>query len=132
MVVVGTFTPSGETSSKRGNATEFTTFFEAEIEIEKELSPPLEIGGEGAQEVTIQIDPERWLKKNDGTVRDLSAHDYETTGSLIEFELEIEEGFSETKIEQEFEDEDEDEKEREEDEEPENEEEADEEEDEDE
>ena len=116
MVVVGTFTPNEETSSKRQNGTKFTTFFEAEIEIEKELSPPLEVGGDDAQEVTIQIDPERWLTKTDGTVRDLSAHDYETTGRLLEFELEIEEGFAETEIEQEFEDEEDEEEEREEDE----------------
>lgn len=103
MVAIGSFTPDG------GSSRSFTTFFEAEIEIEKEFSPPMEVqGGTSAKQVTVQIDPGRWFEKSDGTVRDLSAHDYGETGRLLEFEVEIEEGFTETEIEQEFEEDDED------------------------
>ncbi len=98
MVFVGTFTPTA------GEAQPFTTFIEAEIEVERELDPPLVVGRSGrSREVTVTLDPSNWFVSTDGTVRDLSAMD----GRSIEFELELEKGF--TKIEIEGEDEIEDE-----------------------
>lgn len=97
MVAVGTFTPTD------GESRPFTTYFEAEIEIEMEMDPPLEFqeGGPSTR-VTVHLDPARWFSRADGRVRDLAALDYGETGELVEFELEIEEGFAETEIEQEF------------------------------
>ena len=43
------------------------------------------------------IDPAVWFVNDDGTVDDLSAFDYDTTGELFEFEAKFEDGF--TKIE---------------------------------
>lgn len=97
MVAVGTFTPTD------GEARPFTTYFEAEIEIEVEMDPPLDLQeGDPSPRVTVQLDPERWFTRADGRVRDLSAFDYGESGELVEFELEIENGFAETEIEQEF------------------------------
>lgn len=97
MVAVGTFTPTD------GDSRSFTTYFEAEIEIEMELDPPLEFqDGDPNPQVTVQLDPARWFSRSDGRVRDLSAFDYADQGELIEFELEIEEGFADTEIEREF------------------------------
>jgi hypothetical protein len=52
MVVVGTF------ASTDGAPTSFTTYFEAEIEVERELRPPLEVTGEGfSRELIVRLDP---------------------------------------------------------------------------
>ena len=93
MVVVGTFTPDG------GSPQSFTTYFEAEIEVEQELSPPLEVDGTGASRaLTVRLDPTRWFSNADGTVRDLAKLDYASTNSLVEFEAEFEDGVTEIKI----------------------------------
>lgn len=86
MVVVGTFTPDD------GEARPFTTYFEAEIEVEVEMEDgSFEIGGEDSpRQLTVNLDPARWFTKPDGTVDDLSQHDYETTNEVVEFELEYE------------------------------------------
>ena len=90
MVVVGTFTPSG------GTPISFTTYFEAEIEVERELRPPLEVTGDGlSRELVVRLDPARWFERNDGTVEALSQFDYEETGTVREFESEFEDGVSE-------------------------------------
>ena len=88
MVVVGSFTPTGE------SAVNFRTYFEAEIEVEFDLFPPLEVTEEGlSRSIVIQLSPDVWFRQGDGTVMDLSQLDFPTTGELIEFELEIEDGF---------------------------------------
>lgn len=86
MVVAGTFAPEGDTTRS------FTTYFEAEIEVELEMEDrPFEIGGDDpTRRLTVTLDPGRWFGRPDGTVQDLSQNDYETTGELIEFELEYE------------------------------------------
>lgn len=94
LVVTGDFTPRG------GSARPFTVFAEAEIEVELELEPPLVITAEDDNpSLTVAVNPVFWFKTRDGRVQDLSAFDYETTGELLEFELEIERGFTELEIE---------------------------------
>lgn len=89
MVVVGTFTPAD------GTPTSFTTYFEAEIEVERELQTPLEVTGEGfSRQLVVRLDPARWFKGTDGSPRDLSRSDFEQTDTVVEFEAEFEEGVS--------------------------------------
>lgn len=90
VMVEGTFNPTG------GAAIPFRAFFEAEIEIELELSPPLDLTGATApRTVTVQVDPALWFRRADGTVLDLSQLDFARTGIVPEFEVEIEQGFTE-------------------------------------
>ncbi|HEV8600791.1 MAG TPA: hypothetical protein VGQ69_15625 [Gemmatimonadales bacterium] len=86
MVVVGSFTPTG------GQPVPFTVFFEAEIEIEKNFTPPLVVD-QGNETITIELDPAVWFRRFDGTVLDLSAFDFLRTGDVVEFEAELENGF---------------------------------------
>jgi len=88
MLVSGTFTPRG------GVPVPFRVFFEAEIEVELEFSPPLTVEAGVNQDVTIEIDPRTWFRRADGSVVDLSKSDFGRTGRLAEFEIEIERGFS--------------------------------------
>lgn len=87
LVVVGTFTPTGSTQ-----AVPFTVFFDAEIEIEKDLVPPLVVDTQN-ELVTIELDPSLWFRRFDGSVMDLSAFDFVRTGDVLEFEAELESGF---------------------------------------
>ncbi|MFB6097955.1 MAG: hypothetical protein ABEK84_02370 [Salinibacter sp.] len=90
MVATGTFTPDGDTSRS------FTTYFEAEIEVEQKLEPPLEVTDEGlSTSLTVKLDPTQWFSRNDGTVWNLSQFDYGSTGKLVEFDAEFEDGVSE-------------------------------------
>lgn len=82
MVVVGTFTPTDE------DAVDFTTYFEAEIEVEMELDPPLEIVEGSSVDLVVTLDPAAWFQLSDGTVWDLSA----IQDQLVEFELDFEDG----------------------------------------
>lgn len=94
--VTGTFTPADTTEDAR----DFTAYFEAEIEIEKEFSTPLVIEeGTGNQTVTVTVDPAVWFTMADGSVVDLSQYDFESTGSVAEFEVEMEDGFTEMEFE---------------------------------
>ncbi|MCI0432601.1 MAG: hypothetical protein L0271_02980 [Gemmatimonadetes bacterium] len=86
MVVVGTFTPVA------GAPRPFTTFFEAEIEIEMDLQPPL-IVAEDALTVDVEIVPAMWFRTFANSVVDLSAFDFATTGKILEFEAKLENGF---------------------------------------
>lgn len=105
MVAVGTFTPSGDTTRS------FTTYFEAEIEVEREFSQPLEVTSDGfSRSLTVTLDPTRWFKNTDGTTQNLAESDYSSTGELVEFEAEFEDGVTEIESE-----EDEDEREEEDD-----------------
>lgn len=90
MLVVGSFTPTG------GDPIPFRVYFEAEIEIELDLVPPVVIDGSGADATfTVRIDPNLMLRNADGTVRNLAELDFDLTGQVTEFELEIENGISE-------------------------------------
>ena len=86
MVVTGSFTPVS------GPARPFTTFFEAEIEIRKRFEPPLVVTDEQTT-ISIEVDPSMWFLRPNGTVVDLSAFDFERTGRLVEFEVEMRDGF---------------------------------------
>lgn len=79
---------SGEYVPNTGDPQPFTVYFEAEIEVEMPLDPPLEVPGDDG--LTVTVNPLLWI----GTM-DLLAAD----GRLIEFELEMEDGFVEIKIE---------------------------------
>ena len=93
MLVVGTFTPTG------GDPVPFRAFFEAEVEVEKELVPPVTITDDGSGAIfTIHLDPAAWFTGTDGNVMDLSQFDFDTTGQVIEFEVEIENGFAEVEF----------------------------------
>lgn len=94
--VSGTFTPADTTEDAR----DFTAYFEAEIEIEKDFSTPLVIEeGTGNQTVTVTVDPSVWFTMADGSVVDISRYDFESTGSVAEFEVEMEDGFTEMEFE---------------------------------
>ncbi len=87
MVVVGTFTPDDGSEARN-----FTTYFDAEIEVEVEMEDnPFEVGGgEDAHRLTVTLDPARWFSNPNDTVQDLSQDHYETEDDLVEFELEYE------------------------------------------
>jgi hypothetical protein len=85
MMIEGTFTPTG------GAPQAFRVYFEAEVEIEKTFATPLVIDG-NSMGLTIELRPDLWFRNGDGTVRDLSQWNWATTSSLIEFEVEFEQG----------------------------------------
>lgn len=85
LLVVGSFTPTG------GDPIDFRVFFEAEIEIEIEFEPPLDLTADPEATVTVVVDPSLWFAQPDGTVLDLS----QFQGQLVEFEAEFENGITE-------------------------------------
>jgi len=90
MIFVGTFTPTG------GTPTAFATYFEAELEVERALSPPIEVSSEGfSRTLIVRLDPARWFAQGDGTVTDLFQFDFEETGTVRELEAEFEDGVAE-------------------------------------
>lgn len=100
----GTFTPVNEEGDLvPDQATDFTVYFEAEIEIEKEFASPVEITSDGGA-FTVTVDPRIWFERANGTVRDLSQLDFdpEAGGPVPELEVEIEsevgEGFAEVEF----------------------------------
>ena len=86
MRIEGTFTPTG------GVAQPFVAYFDAEIEIEKIFTTPLVID-DTSTGLTIDLRLDLWFKNVDGTVRNLALNDCATTCTLIEFEVEMEDGF---------------------------------------
>lgn len=95
--VHGFFTPKdAEGELDLEGEREFTAYFEAEVEIEMDFSPPLEVGDD-SRTVTVQVDPRAWFRNADGTVRDLSAFDFDAdAGSpVVDLEVEMEDGFTE-------------------------------------
>lgn len=97
VLVTGTFTPTG------GAAVPFRVYLEAEIEIEMAFEPHLVITDDSPDKsVTVQLDPALWFKLGNGEVLDLSRYDFDTTGTVHEFEVEVENGF--TKVEHEDDD----------------------------
>lgn len=95
MVVVGTFTPEGEEPQ------DFTSYLEAEIEVEREFpeNNPLEITGDGGtRSLTVRMDPSIWFTNSngDGGVRNLA--EWQSTDNLLEIEEEFENGVVELEI----------------------------------
>ncbi len=86
-VVAGTFTPTGD------DAIPFGTYFEVEIEVELEFTTPLVVTEERSESFVVELSPSLWFLRADVTVWDLSELDYTTMQMLIEFHLEIEDGF---------------------------------------
>lgn len=85
LLVVGTFTPTG------GTAQPFRVYFDAEIEVESPLDPPVVIDSTSAG-VRVDLRPDRWFRLGDGSVWNLALLDFATTGRLVEFENEFEDG----------------------------------------
>lgn len=102
--VHGTFTPVNEEGAlDPDQATDFTVYFDAEVEIEQEFASPVEITSDGGA-FTVIVDPRIWFERANGTVRDLSqlAFDSEAGGPVPELEVEIESGIGEGFVEIEF------------------------------
>lgn len=102
MVVVGSFTRVD------GDPQPFKVYFDAEIEIEREFNPPLEVTEDNIQQVvTVRINPIKWFERSDGSVFDLSQYDWDENQQLLEFEAEFENGVEEIEVdEDDFNDED--------------------------
>ena len=93
LLVIGTFTPTG------GEPQAFRVFFEAEIEIEMELNPPVVIDATSTNpSFTVRIDPALMFRNSNGTVRNLAVLDFDATGQVPEFEVEIENGITEVEF----------------------------------
>lgn len=90
MVVEGVFTPSDAAPRP------FLVYFDAEVEVELDLVPPLSIDadGSGDRSLVVDVHPALWFVRGDGSVRDLSRYD----GRLVEFEVEIDDGFVEVEF----------------------------------
>lgn len=93
-MVAGTF------ESAATGSVSFRVFLDAEIEIERDLIPPLVVGADGiaTRDLTVNVRPDIWFTRLDGSVIELQNYDWDTTGELLEFELEMEDGFTEIEI----------------------------------
>ena len=85
LVVTGTFLPAGSTTARP-----FTSFFEAEVRVERRLVPPLTV--DGPTTLTLDVDPRAWFLAS-GAALDLSAFDYARTGRVVEFKTRVRDGF---------------------------------------
>ncbi|SMO58677.1 hypothetical protein [Fodinibius sediminis] len=106
MVVMGSYTPDG------GTPEPFKVFAKAEIEIEMEFDPPLEITEDNIERVvSVELNPVRWLEEEGGNVVDLSVYDWEEHQELLEFSVKFKDGVEDVKVEDDdfYEDEDGDE-----------------------
>jgi hypothetical protein len=83
MVAHGTFTPAGSTAAQP-----FTVYFDAEIEVEMDLDPPVTVPG--ASSLTVQVNPASWFKPG-AQVVNLAALD----GRIIEFHSQLRDGMEE-------------------------------------
>jgi hypothetical protein len=92
--ITGSFTPDG------GAPRAFEVYVDAEIEVERSLNPALVIvdgASPGAEAIVVEIDPRAWFQRSDG--RDLSEYDFSQTGTLLDFEVELEDGFMQIEVE---------------------------------
>lgn len=88
MVVIGTFTPAGGSTGPM-----FETFFEAEIEIELEFPMPLDVTVDGpASEIRVMLMLDKWFESGGGLLN-LADSKFQDLDDLVEFEVEIEDGF---------------------------------------
>lgn len=90
MVAIGTFTPTD------GEAQPFQTYMETEIEVERELSPPLEVTEDGlSRSLTVKMDPSLWFSRPDSD-EVINLHtwqqNWENEEEMLEIENEFEEG----------------------------------------
>lgn len=78
----------------------FRVYLDAEIEIEMDLIPNLvvDVDGDAGTRLTVDIRPDLWFTRVDGSVLPLHLYDWDATGELLEFELEMENGFTEVEI----------------------------------
>jgi hypothetical protein len=92
--VTGTFQAEGE------EPVPFRTFIEGEIEVELDLIPNLVIGNDGSanRDLIVDMRPDLWFRDFQGWVLDMREWDYDTTGRLLELEIEIENGFIEVEV----------------------------------
>jgi hypothetical protein len=88
---------SGTFESVATGLVSFRVFLDAEIEIERDLIPPLVVGADGVvnADLTVDIRPDIWFTRLDGSVMELQDYDWDLTGQLLEFELEMEDGITE-------------------------------------
>lgn len=102
MVITGTFAPTD------GDPQPFKIFAKAEVEIEREFEPSLEINETtAARVVTVNLNPSGWLTEDDGTVYDLSRYDWDTHHELLEFSAKFKEGVEDIDVDDDdFKDED--------------------------
>lgn len=93
-LIVGTF------ESEADGVVEFRVYVEAEIEVERAIVPPLVVGEGGglSADLTVDIRPDVWFTRSDGSVLPLHLYDFDLTGSLLELEVELEDGFTEIEI----------------------------------
>lgn len=95
MVIIGTYTQSGSDPQS------FKVYADAEIEVEREFNPPLEVTEDSiSQAVSIQINPTKWFVKSDGSVIDLSQYDWDEYQQLLEFEAEFEDGVEKIEVDE--------------------------------
>lgn len=93
-LVVGTFTDGN------GAETSFRVFLEAEIEIERDLIPNLVVGDDTpVTDLKVDLRVDSWFERSDGSLLPLHLFDYDQTGEVLEFEFEMEDGFSQIEIE---------------------------------
>lgn len=92
--VRGSFTPAG------GSPIAFRVFLEAEVEIELDLIPNLVVSEDGSvsREITVDVRPDIWFRRPDGSVLPLHLHDFGRTGRLLELEVEMKNGFAEVEL----------------------------------
>lgn len=88
-------------SSTDGVETPFVVYAEAEINIEKTLDPALLISDSSTSStLSVNIAPANWFETSDGSVINLSEFDYASTSQLLEFEVEMEDGFETVEVEE--------------------------------
>jgi hypothetical protein len=93
-LVTGSFAPTS------GSEVDFRVFLKAEIEVEMELIPNVVVdGGVASRDLTVDIEPAIWFVEPDGSVVDLSQYDWDSTGQLLEFDVEFEDGFTKIEVE---------------------------------
>ncbi|MDR8389564.1 hypothetical protein NC796_00355 [Aliifodinibius sp. S!AR15-10] len=96
MIITGTFTPTD------GDPHPFKIFAKAEIEIEHEFEPPLEVTDDNMQKVvSVNINPARWLQQEDGTVINLGKYDWDEHGELLEFSAKFKDSIEEIRVDEE-------------------------------
>lgn len=87
--VVGFFEPADG-----GRDRTFVVYLGGRAELELGFDPPLEVGPDGAPiGIEVDLDPESWFTEVDGSVLDLSAYDFATTGEVLDFDARLPGGF---------------------------------------
>ena len=101
MLIVGSFQPTdGLLGNPIGLPRDVRVYFDAEVEIERDLDPILVIPTSGDDPVTLTVDvqPDLWFKLPSGDVLDMSQFNWDPRMELLEFEFELEDGFAEIEI----------------------------------